>query len=64
MASSKKILLPIILATLWISISEFIRNEILFKSYWIEHYNNLGIVFPSEPINGIVWVFGHLFLLY
>ena len=47
--------LPIILATIWISISEFVRNELLLKSYWTEHYQNMGLVFPSEPINGAVW---------
>jgi len=51
----KKNLLPILLATIWISLSEFFRNEILVKSYWTDHYKNLGLVFPSEPINGAVW---------
>jgi hypothetical protein len=46
----KKTVLPILLATIWISISEFLRNEILFKSYWIQHYQKLGLVFPSDPI--------------
>jgi hypothetical protein len=50
-----KIILPIFLATIWVSISEFVRNELLVKSYWIEHYQKLGLVFPSEPINGAVW---------
>jgi hypothetical protein len=44
-----------LLTTIWISISEFVRNEFLLKSYWTEHYENLGLVFPSEPINGAVW---------
>lgn len=48
-------ILPILLATIWISISEFVRNEYLFKSYWIEHYQGLGLTFPSEPVNGAVW---------
>ena len=48
-------LLPILLATLWISISEFVRNEFLLKSYWTEHYAAMGLVFPSEPINGAIW---------
>lgn len=52
----------IILATIWISFSEFLRNELLFKSYWLEHYQNLGIIFPSEPINGAVWGIWSLFL--
>lgn len=57
----KKIILPIFLATIWISISEFVRNEFLLKSYWEDHYSNLGIVFPSEPINGAVWGLWSLF---
>jgi hypothetical protein len=40
---------------LWISISEFVRNEILLKSFWLEHYQSLGLVFPSEPVNGAIW---------
>jgi len=51
----KKSVLPILLATIWISISEFVRNELLLKSFWVEHYQKLGLVFPSEPINGAVW---------
>lgn len=51
----KKNILAIVLATIWISISEFVRNEFLFKSYWTDHYESLGLVFPSEPVNGAVW---------
>jgi hypothetical protein len=51
----KKTLLPILLATIWIGISEFVRNEILLKTYWTGHYEDLGLVFPTEPINGVVW---------
>ena len=51
----KKTILPILLATVWISISEFLRNELLLKSYWTKHYESLGIKFPSEPINGAIW---------
>jgi hypothetical protein len=50
-----KTILPILLAAIWISISEFVRNELAFKSYWTEHYERLGLVFPSEPINGAIW---------
>ncbi|HRK73240.1 MAG TPA: hypothetical protein PLL64_03115 [Rhodothermales bacterium] len=45
----------ILAATVWISLSEFIRNEILFKSYWVTHYALLGLTFPDNPINGAVW---------
>lgn len=51
----KKTVLPIFLAMLWISISEFVRNEFILKTYWMEHYEKLGMVFPSEPVNGAVW---------
>jgi len=51
----KKTILSILLTTIWISISEFVRNQFLLKSYWIEHYKKLGLVFPSKPINGAVW---------
>ena len=44
------------LVFLWIGGTLFLRNEILLKGYWVEHYRELGLVFPSEPINGIVWL--------
>jgi hypothetical protein len=55
MTTMKKTVLPIVLATIWISISEFARNEFIVKSYWTEHYQKLGLVFPAEPVNGAVW---------
>ncbi|MBN1754946.1 hypothetical protein JW877_01905, partial [bacterium] len=55
MKTIKKTILPILIATIWISISEFIRNEFLLKSYWTKHYESMGLIFPSEPINGAIW---------
>ncbi len=55
MATFKKIILPILIAAIWISVSEFVRNEFLLKSYWTDHYETLGLIFPSEPVNGAVW---------
>lgn len=51
----KKNIFRVLVATLWISGSEFFRNEILLKSYWANHYAGLGMTFPSEPINGAMW---------
>jgi len=51
----KKTILSILLAAIWISISEFVRNEFLLKSYWTDHYKSMGLIFPSEPINGAIW---------
>lgn len=55
MKAIKKSILPVLAATAWISISEFVRNEFLFKSYWVDHYRSLGLVFPSNLVNGAVW---------
>jgi hypothetical protein len=51
----KKTILPILAATVWISVSEFVRNQLILKSYWTKHYENLSLVFPSHPINGAMW---------
>lgn len=55
MKKKDTLITPITLATAWISISEFTRNEILFKSHWINHYKALGLTFPDKPINGVIW---------
>lgn len=55
MKTVKKSILPIFLATIWISISEFVRNTFLLHDYWIDHYRKLGMTFPEEPVNGAVW---------
>jgi hypothetical protein len=55
MKNIKRTFLPILIATIWISISEFVRNEFIAKSFWIEHYEKLGLVFPTKPINGALW---------
>jgi hypothetical protein len=51
----KGTILPVLLATIWISLSEFVRNEFLVKSFWIQHYHDLGLIFPSKPVNGALW---------
>lgn len=51
----KKTVAPVFLSGLWISFSEFVRNELLFKSFWVEHYRGLGLEFPSDPINNALW---------
>ena len=52
----RTVLVPVVAAGLWVTISEFVRNELLLKPYWTAHYAELGLVFPSEPANGIVWM--------
>lgn len=62
MSTAAKRFLAILSAGLWVNTSEFFRNEVLVKSYWLEHYRSLGMSFPSDPLNGMVWmVWGFLF---
>lgn len=51
----KKTILPILLATIWISFSEFVRNTFLLHDYWINHYKKTGMIFPEQPLNGAIW---------
>jgi hypothetical protein len=52
----KNPIFKIILAGLWITISEFLRNEILFKSYWINHFSARGMQFTTTSLNGVLWM--------
>jgi hypothetical protein len=61
MKTFKNTVLPVLLSTIWISLSEFVRNEFLFKNYWEDHYQSLGLIFPAEPINGMIWGLWSLF---
>lgn len=56
MTSTTKTALSILTSGFWITLSEFVRNELLLKSYWIDHYRSLGLEFPSEAANGLIWV--------
>ena len=46
----------LVISGLWITLLEFGRNEILFKSYWVNHYQALGLKFETTPINGVLWI--------
>jgi len=55
-------ILAVLLTGVWVNASEFFRNEVLLKNFWVDHYQSLGMVFPSAPLNAAVWV-GWGFLL-
>ena len=57
----RRTLLPVFIAAIWICISEFCRNEFLFKTIWIEHYRKLEMIFPADPNNGAFWGIWSLF---
>lgn len=52
----KNTVLAVLTSGIWISFSEFLRNEILFKGYWLNRYAALGLRFPSEASNNAMWV--------
>jgi hypothetical protein len=59
-----RIIIVIFLAGLWINASEFFRNQVLINRYWVEHFESLGMTFPSAPVNAVVWViWGFVFAL-
>jgi hypothetical protein len=49
-------IIAVIITGIWVNASEFFRNEVLLKTYWVDHYQLLGMTFPSEPLNGMIWV--------
>ena len=60
----KTTILPIGLAGLWITASEFVRNEIFFKSHWTGHFRSLGLEFKTLPLNGALWMVWSFILAY
>lgn len=51
----KRKIAAFIVSGIWISLSEFVRNVVLFRFYWIDKYNSLGIVFPENTVNNGLW---------
>lgn len=58
----KNTVLAITITTIWITFWELLRNEILFKSYWLNHFESLGLEFATLAINGILWTVWSLLL--
>lgn len=57
-------IVAILLTGVWVNASEFFRNNVLLKNYWVAHYKLLGMTFPSAPRNGMMWmVWGFLYAL-
>jgi hypothetical protein len=47
--------LAILAATVWISLNEFLRNQLFLIDHWTAHYAAMGLTFPGDPVNGAVW---------
>ncbi len=56
MSELRKAFLPVLLTGVWVNACEFVRNELLFNHYWVDHFAGMGLSFPSQPVNGAVWV--------
>ncbi len=50
----KRMVLATVASGLWIGFSEFLRNEFLFKDYWLEKYEALGQSAPPTPILPVI----------
>lgn len=61
---TKKQAAAVLVAGLWIVISEFLRNELLLKGVWESHYTSLGLKFQTLPVNGILWFIWSILLAY
>lgn len=60
----KKRFLPVAAAGLWITLSEFVRNEFLFRQYWVDHFASLGLTFATLPVNGMLWMIWSVMLAF
>lgn len=47
--------LAVLVAAVWISLCEFLRNQLVLMPLWVAHYRALGREFPARPMNGAVW---------
>lgn len=48
--------LAVVVAGIWIGTCEFVRNQFLLASQWQNHYQAIGLEFPSKPANGMMWM--------
>ncbi len=56
MNAKSRSIIAVVLTGIWVNASEFLRNEVLLKKYWVNHYQSRGMSFPSAPMNGMIWV--------
>lgn len=54
--------LAVMLAGVWVNLCEVVRNQVLLSPQWQAHYRDMGLVFPAQPVNAMLWM-GWAFLL-
>ena len=52
----KRFWIAVVASGMWMNLSEFIRNEFVIKHMWIKGFEEIGLSFPSAPVNDLVWV--------
>jgi hypothetical protein len=55
-AGAGKTILTVAVAGIWVGMCEFVRNQFMLISVWRNHYQALGLQFPSGPLNGMMWM--------
>jgi len=48
--------LAVMVAGVWVNLCEFLRNQVLLLPQWHAHYRDMGLVFPAEPVNVLLWM--------
>jgi hypothetical protein len=55
-SGSRRPVLAVALAGVWVNLCEFVRNQVLFLPQWQAHYRDMGLVFPAQLVNAVLWV--------
>ncbi len=55
-SGTRRPVLAVMLAGVWVNLCEFVRNQALFLPHWQAHYRDMGLVFPAQPVNAVLWV--------
>jgi hypothetical protein len=51
-----RVVLAVALSGVWVGLCEFVRNQVLLAGQWKAHYAAMGLSFPSQPVNGMMWM--------
>jgi hypothetical protein len=46
----------VVLAGIWVGLCEFARNQLLLVGQWKAHFAAMGLSFPAQPVNGMMWM--------
>ena len=56
MTNGGRTIFAVALASSWIGLSEFIRNQLILDAVWRDYYGSLHLEFPSAPVNAAIWM--------